>query len=224
MKRNYTVIFAAALALIVLCAFWGCDSSDDDDGPSLPHAEEASLGTGEITLATGEQVYEADGATHYSPSNTGKTIRTHNDIGSSYVPLVSAASSISDSGILTLKLPAYSYWAESDNGGRIEEEGLTADPPDVLTVHIWDFVVESSSDAFYRAVVEKRKGTDSVTYLCANKDARIWGEVEDDGIRFSVNLILKQGWNSVIVSDSGSRTIVSGSPGSGYRWIAEEED
>jgi hypothetical protein len=31
MKKNYTVVFATVLALIALCAFWGCSSSGDDD-------------------------------------------------------------------------------------------------------------------------------------------------------------------------------------------------
>jgi hypothetical protein len=35
MKKNYTIVFAVITALIALCAFWGCDSSgDDDDGSS----------------------------------------------------------------------------------------------------------------------------------------------------------------------------------------------
>ncbi|MDR1316185.1 MAG: hypothetical protein LBK13_04850 [Spirochaetales bacterium] len=32
MKKNYTIVFAFIAALIALCAFWGCSSSDDDDG------------------------------------------------------------------------------------------------------------------------------------------------------------------------------------------------
>jgi hypothetical protein len=32
MKKNYTIVFVFITALIALCAFWGCSSSDDDDG------------------------------------------------------------------------------------------------------------------------------------------------------------------------------------------------
>ncbi|MDR1315378.1 MAG: hypothetical protein LBK13_00780 [Spirochaetales bacterium] len=52
MKKNYTIVFAVIVALIVLCAFWGCDSGGDDDSgsPSVSNpignaADLAKIGT-----------------------------------------------------------------------------------------------------------------------------------------------------------------------------------
>ncbi|MDR1179790.1 MAG: hypothetical protein LBK44_04730, partial [Spirochaetales bacterium] len=38
MKKNYMAVFTAVLTLMVLCAFWGCNSGDS---PSPPRAETA---------------------------------------------------------------------------------------------------------------------------------------------------------------------------------------
>jgi hypothetical protein len=46
MKKNYTIVFAVIAALIVLCAFWGCDSGGDDDSGSPGNASDLTkIGT-----------------------------------------------------------------------------------------------------------------------------------------------------------------------------------
>ncbi|MDR1315448.1 MAG: hypothetical protein LBK13_01135, partial [Spirochaetales bacterium] len=135
MKKNYTMVFAVIAALIALCAFWGCSSSDDDDdGPAS-----AGLGDKEITLATGEQVYNDDGS-EYKPGSV-QTVRTlSGQTGSSYAAL--SLGSIDTDGKLTLKLPVFTYWGEL--GGGSFDPGLTVNPSDVKSVDVREFTVSSS--------------------------------------------------------------------------------
>jgi hypothetical protein len=222
MKKNYTIVFAAITALIALCAFWGCSSGDDnDDGPSLPPAEEAWLGDKVIMLAEGEQVYQEDGTPCvFNPGTPTKTVRPRN-VGASYVTAVETVSSIDEYGILTLKLPPYNttYWTEFT--GTLDT-GLTADPPDVKHVMVEDFGVSDSEGFRFR----KRNETwsEGINYIYVDKDARIYGvtTVNDAGGQHTVyvNLILKKGWNLIITKFSGSDyEMKTGIPGDEHRWI-----
>ncbi|MDR1286186.1 MAG: hypothetical protein LBK08_01115 [Treponema sp.] len=215
MKKNYTIVFTAVLALIALCAFLGCDSGGDDDGSSLPLAEVASLGTGEITLAEGAQVYNEDG-TPYTPG-TGKTVRPESgDVGSSYADAVAAVSGIDAAGKLTLKLPVFTslYWDAF--GGTTMPAGLTANPSDVKLADMTYLHVDGGALRLRR---NNTNGRGVVSYTYVDKDAVITGEFDDHGETIFANLILKLGWNLVIEGRFGSNTaMVTGSPGDGYRW------
>jgi hypothetical protein len=205
MKKNYKVFFAVIAALIVLCAFWGCSSSDDDDGPSLPNAEEAGLGNdAQITLATEEQVYNTDGS-HY---NSTTDVEPHTD-SSSFNDDVKGLSDIT-SGKLTLKLPRFTYWGEVDPSW-LQALGFTATPSDVQTFYMGSLDLNS-------AALRKTDGTNEVKYIYADKDARIQGTSEEGT---PIDLILKQGWNQVIEGPSG---MVTGNPGAGYKWVAFDDD
>ncbi|MDR1317924.1 MAG: hypothetical protein LBK13_13745 [Spirochaetales bacterium] len=225
MKKNYTMVFATVTALIALCAFWGCSSSDDDDGPSLPQAEEASLGNVQITVADGVQVYKADGTTPYTfTPGPAKQVTTYNHVSGSYAAAVAALSSIDANGKLTLKLPVVTDWTGFDSNG-FQDDGLAADPFDVKTVEIRTLVFSVSSDNFELDNINTTNG-DTLRYIYADKDARISG-VEDDGD--TVDLILKQGWNAVIKIRGKNGTgsggaLVTGKHGSGYRWVASDDD
>jgi hypothetical protein len=224
MKKNYTVVFAVIVALLVLCAFWGCSSSDDDDdGPSLPHAEEAGLGNTEITLATGVQVYSKADGTPYAPDGE-KQVRPRNShrLGNSYLAaVISAGSKITFNGNLTPKLPVYTpYWSDYDAPPR--DKFLTADPPDVKIARVENF---SANSGEFRLDNNHTNGASWVHYMYANKDAIVTGVYKEElnGVPFSwyVNLKLKEGWNSVIQSVSVSNstvTEVTGFPSAGYRW------
>jgi hypothetical protein len=223
MKKNYTIVFAAVTALIVLCAFWGCSSSDDDDGPSLPHAEEAGLGDTEITVAAGVQVYKMEDGNPYVPGMEVTVRPRSSKFDSNYAGAVEAVSKITSDGKLTLKLPVYTYWGDYTDD-LLEEQGITADPSDVKIARVDNFRPTTSG---VRLDNNNTNGESwrGVSYIYADKDAIVMGVYEDqngDGlpVSFYVDMILKQGWNSVIQSSlSGSNaTVVTGIPGAGYRW------
>jgi hypothetical protein len=219
MKKNYTIVFAVIAALIVLCAFWSCSSSDDDDGPSLPQAEEASLGNVQITVADRVQVYKTDGSEYKPGSAVAVEPKSSNSI--SYTAAVAALSNIDANGKLTLKLPIFTYWSEI-NPTKFQNDGLTAVPPDVRTAEIRTLEITVSGTRF-ELYNNSTNGQSNARYIYADKDATIQG-VEDDGD--TIDLILKAGWNSVIKKNvSGSDwAIVTGKHGSGYRWEAEQQD
>ncbi|MDR1316435.1 MAG: hypothetical protein LBK13_06135 [Spirochaetales bacterium] len=204
MKKNYTMVFAAGLALIALCVFWGCDSSDDDDSPSPE--EQISI--------TGKQVYGDDGS-EYRPSSV-QTIRasSSSDTGASYAALT--LGSIDTNGNLTLNLPAFTQWSEV--GGGTEPE-ITADPQNVRVVMLPSFIVD---DGELRNIKRNGATVDAViVYTYADKDAHIYGTTSEGEV---VNLTLKKGWNSVIKVLSGSKTMTSGSPDAGFKWEVWEDD
>ncbi|MDR1317147.1 MAG: hypothetical protein LBK13_09775 [Spirochaetales bacterium] len=209
MKKNYTVFFAVIAALIVLCAFWSCSSSDDDDGPSLPNAEEASLGDdAQVPLATVEQVYDADG----DPYNSTNNVEPHTD-SSSFNTGVKTLSSIS-SGKLTLELPRFTYWGEVDPLW-LQTMGFTANPSDVQTFYMGGLDVDSTS-----FMLNKTDGTNEVKYIYADRDAVIQGTGGDEEGIFVANLILKQGWNLAISNPTSMRTAI---PGAGYKWVVSDD-
>jgi hypothetical protein len=219
MKKNYTMVFAVVTVLIALCAFWGCSSSDDDDGPSLPNAEEAGLGDVEISIAAGEQVYETNGTTPYTfAPGPVKTVKTYaSDTGLSYISdVVAAGSEITYEGKLTLKLPVFTHWDDTDvDIWHTEMEGLTANPSDVKTFHVGSFAINSGE-----LDLGQTNGTHDVSYVYADKDATIQGVTNEDGMTFHVNLKLKKGWNSVIGGSSGSGwTMATGTPDGTYKWV-----
>jgi hypothetical protein len=218
MKKNYTVFFAVIAALIALCAFWGCSSSDDDDGPP-----EGFLGNAQITLADGEQVYKEDGS-NYIPVSAPEAVRTSNNCGASYGDSVAALSSIDATGKLVLKLPVITNWSETLDEGYLEE-GTPADPSDVRVVLADNFRVPDIAGK--KARLKKVKGANNyVIYTYADKDAHVWGESDDQGTHITMEMFLKRGWNVGIASVSGSNeTWVNGSPGDGYKWtLFVEED
>jgi hypothetical protein len=235
MKKNYTVVFAVIVALLVLCVFWGCSSSDDDDdGPSLPHAEEAGLGNTEITLATGVQVYNKADGTPYTPGVEYLVRpRDRQQLGNSYCAAVEAVSKVTSDGKLTLKLPVYNtYWSEHKFNGTTFWDGLdiTANPPNTKIAYVDNFFIILSSSNSLMLQNNNVNGESKATYMYADRDAIVTASFEgegDDGepITIYVNAILKQGWNSVIESVSGSTwTIVSGNHGAGYRWERPDDD
>jgi hypothetical protein len=204
MKKNYTIVFAVIAALIALCAFCGCSSSDDDDGPS-----------GDLQISTGEQVYNKNG-TEYKPGSV-KQVQTHtNDTGASYAALT--VGSIDADGKLILNLPAFTQWGEV-GGGTVT--GLTAEPSNVKVVGVSCFLVAGR--------VFLNKNTDSaaewiINYIYADRDAHIYGQDTVEGGQQELNLILKKGWNTEIIyfpSDfpSSNSTAVVGNPGAGYKWV-----
>ncbi|MDR1316700.1 MAG: hypothetical protein LBK13_07485 [Spirochaetales bacterium] len=203
MKKNYTVVFAAVTALIALCAFWGCSSSDDDDGPSLPNAEESGLGN--ETSISGERVYNNNG-TSYSPGSTMKTVWA-DDSGSVYKAVVAANSRIETNGTLTLKLSDFisaGDWSQVD-ANQFQTDGLQVTPSDVRTVLVGVHGIRT--DDFKLA---KTNGTHTAEFVYADKDATVQG--------VNVDLILQQGWNWII-ADISSGTVITGIPDSTYRWV-----
>jgi hypothetical protein len=226
MKKNYTMVFAIVAVLIALCAFWGCSSSDDDDGPSLPNAEEAWLGDGEYSVVAGVQVYQADGSA-YNPG-TEKPVRPRNinRLGSSYATAVtSAGSKITSDGKLTLKLPDYTpYWNDYD--GPEEDQFLTVNPSNTKFAHVEEFQVNNGE---FRLTNSNTNGVNLITYMYADRDATITAaavNIEEEGEPFywNVHLKLKKGWNLVIETESDSgETLVTGTPGAGYRWTVSDD-
>ncbi|MDR1317371.1 MAG: hypothetical protein LBK13_10920 [Spirochaetales bacterium] len=202
MKKNYTIVVAAIAALIVLCAFWSCDSGGDDDSPP-----------GDLQVSAGEQVYNKDG-TEYKPGSV-QTVRTTSErTGASYAALT--IGSIDADGKLTLNLPVFTQWGEI-GGGTVTD--LTADPPDVKAVVVDNFVVAGKE--FQN---RKNPGGRVINYTYADRDAHIYGQsAHEEGGQQEFNLILKKGWNSTIVYfppdfPVSNSTVVTGSPGDGYRW------
>jgi hypothetical protein len=60
----------------------------------------------------------------------------------------------------------------------------------------------------------------SVTLFYANKDGTINGTETRDGMTMTYNVSLKQGWNTVIATVSGSNvTGTSGHPDASYKWV-----
>jgi hypothetical protein len=216
MKKNYKVFFAAIAALIVLCAFWGCSSSDDDDGPSLP---EGFLGDEQITIAEGVQVYK-DGS-EYKPVSAQTVRAQFSQTGASYAAL--DLGSIDTDGILTLNLPVFTYWSEIGGGVNLVGLGLTVVPPDVKVVMVEDFPVDGRHLRFRN----KNSGNrGAINYIYANKDAHISGQIPVSGGQQYVNLILKKGWSSSIIdflsdSPASDSTSVIGNPGDGFKWVLE---
>jgi hypothetical protein len=198
--------------LIALCAFWSCDSGrDDDDG-----SPSSALGDKEIMLASGEQVYNEDSTFYtFTPSFPGekKTVGPKSgDVGPGNAAAVAALSSIDEYGKLTLKLPVFDLVAFNETWA-----GFTIDPPDVKYILLEKFEVAGGS-----ALLKRNSTGCEVNYMYADKDARIYGN-EEGTPPMSVDLILKQGWNSVIVDRSGSTwTYKPGIPGDGYRWVVDD--
>ncbi|MDR1317156.1 MAG: hypothetical protein LBK13_09820, partial [Spirochaetales bacterium] len=59
-------------------------------------------------------------------------------------------------------------------------------------------------------------------YAYANKDAVITG-IDDDNAGMIINLILKRGWNSLIIDWSVSPpTMKNGSPDDSFKWIVDD--
>jgi hypothetical protein len=234
MKKNYTIVFAVIAALIALCAFWGCSSSDDDDSPyspPLPPAEEAGLGDVEITVAAGEQVYNADGTTPYTfaPGAAKVVWVANSDIGSNYNTAVAALSSIDSNGKLTLKLPVFSFWADADVKVWHTEVGLTAVPSDVQTAQVSTLKFGSSLGITENMLRKTNAdGTSEVYYVYADKDAEIHDETspDEEGKTGRVDLILKKGWNLAIGYNApdGSISLTSGDPGPAFRWEVYDID
>jgi hypothetical protein len=229
MKKNYIVFFTTVLALTALCAFWGCSSSDDDDGPSPLQAEEAGLGK-EITLTPtqGVQVYKMEDGSPFTPPTGEVTVRPRSSkFNSNYAAAVEAVSRITSTGMLTLKLPEYTYWGDYTDD-LLAEEGITADPPDVKIARVDNFKATTGGFRLDNNSINTTNGESwrGVSYIYADKDAIVTGVYEDQNgegmpVSFYVNLILKEGWNSIIQSLSGSNaTVVTHIPGAGYRWEA----
>jgi hypothetical protein len=63
--------------------------------------------------------------------------------------------------------------------------------------------------------------------MYADRDAIITADIRDDDeppSYWQVHLKLKKGWNLVIASKSGnSETLVTGTPGAGYRWVLSDD-
>jgi hypothetical protein len=211
MKKNYTLVFAAGAILIVLCAFWGCSSSDDDDGPPLPD------GLGNETSISGEPVYNSDGTTPYDPLGAVKTIRTSpSNTGSTYSAAVAANSRIETDGTLTLKLPDFAssgVWAEVDPN-QLQDMGLQVNPSNarIFTVGTQGVRTDSSD-------LLKTNGTYTAEYVYADKDATVKGVLNDEAVERSVNLILRKGWNWIITAKSDPQDVTTGTPDSTYRWV-----
>jgi hypothetical protein len=220
MKKNYTVFFAVIAALIALCAFWGCSSSDDDDdGPSLPPAEEAGMGDVEISIAAGEQVYKTDGS-EYKPGIAKDVLTPSGDAGDNYADdVIAAGSTITAEGKLTLKLPVFTHWSDADvEVWHTGMEGLTANPSDVKTLHVGSFFISGGSE------FGQKNAEHDVSYVYADKDARIQGTSPDGEWTIHAELILKQGWNSIIWTESGSNLYMrTGIPGAGYKWVLADD-
>jgi hypothetical protein len=228
MKKNYTMVFTIALALIALCAFWGCSSSDDDDdGPSLPYAEEASLGDVNISLATGEeQVYNADGS-EYKPGSPKEVWTYSSETSPSYSDDVAGLSSIDADGKLTLDLPVFTYWDEVEVSWHTDMGFTTVKPPDVRTAHVGELSVGASSGS-RECILWKTNGTSMAEYIYADKDAVITGKSSpnEEGGTMTANLILKKGWNLAIGYNApdGSISLASGDPGPAFRWEVFNKD
>jgi hypothetical protein len=215
MKKNYTIVFAFIAALIALCAFWGCSSSDDDDD-SVPSS---ALGDKKITLAGGEaRVYNNDNS-EYKPASSKTVQAQSSQTGASYAALT--LGSIDTDGKLTLKLPVFTQWEEIGGGADLAGLGLTAAPSDVKIVTVDDFLVDGKT----LELQNKNSGKQGkINYIYANKDAHISGQIPIGGGTQDVNLILKKGWNSVIItflSSSSNSTCVNGSPDDGFKWVLD---
>jgi hypothetical protein len=215
MKKNYTIVFAAIAALIVLCAFWSCDSgSDDDGGPS------SALGDKEITLAEGVQVYNDDGS-EYQPGSVQTVRAQSSQTGASYAAL--SLGSIDADGKLTLNLPVFTQWSEI-GGGAVT--GLTVEPPDVKVAEVSSFLVAGNDLRLQNNDGGKNQ---IINYEYADRDAHIYGQgtVTNPAGLVEINLFLKKGWNSVIIDfppdyPSSNSTMVTGSPGAGFKWVWDD--
>jgi hypothetical protein len=225
MKKNYTIVFAAVTALIVLCAFWGCDSSDDDDGLLLPLAEEASLGNTTITpITTNEQVYKKSDGNPCDSVSPGDVRTSVSNTGSNYRLTVAEISSITANGKLTVKLPVFTQWDDVDPAWlqkEVLEKGFTAviNPPDVQIVSVGVFQASGIPD------MRKTNGPQVNEYWYANKDAIIQAVSNADGETVTIlNLNLKLGWNSVITTTlGGAVTGTTGRPDSSFKWTAYDD-
>jgi hypothetical protein len=233
MKKKLAVIFALITALMILFGFAGC-SSDDDTGPSLPPAEEAGLendGTTDYTPATGVQVYNPD-STAYTFVGADVPVRTPTDCaGETYRDAVAVVSKITSAGLLTLTLPAFATtvdWSEFEQFVE-SEPGVTAEPSDVQIAILDVFRVETTPN---KSDLNLTNGTSSAVYIYADKDAVIQGQFSDPaggGVVYTclVNLILKKGWNSAILTESGTTSRIATKPipaDGSYKWVVSDDD
>ncbi|MDR1317507.1 MAG: hypothetical protein LBK13_11615 [Spirochaetales bacterium] len=220
MKKNYTIVFPSIVILIVLCAFWGCSSSGDDDGPPLPD------GLGDETSISGEQVYNSDATTPYGPLGAVKTVQTDPGnpssvgTGSTYSAAVAVDSRIETNGTLTLKLPDFAssgVWAEVGSN-QLQDMGLQVNPSNVRTVLVGMYGILADSFSLL-----KTNGTHTAEYIYADRDATVKGVLNDVPGGRNVNLILRKGWNWLITDmSSGSEgELTTGAPDSSYKWVID---
>ncbi|MDR1317430.1 MAG: hypothetical protein LBK13_11225 [Spirochaetales bacterium] len=150
MKKNYTIVFSAIVILIVLCAFWSCDSGGDDDSGSAgtvgSAADLAKIGTSGYPLdGTYELTADITLPSNWMPIGSGNAPFTGTFDGGGYSIIIN---SFSSAGVNISSAPVMVALA-SDWGfaGDIIARGLFAYTENA-TIKNLDITVNLSSSPF----------------------------------------------------------------------------
>ncbi len=104
------------------------------------------------------------------------------------------------------------------------EQGLNVSNPDANT---WDlYYLDVIGDGFYEEIYRANlDGTTEVDWLYTDRDVRIHGELTMDAGTFDIDLNLKAGWNTAVMTktdETSFRYRVAPEP-SGVKWILEDD-
>lgn len=208
-------LFRIGMMLIVLTFTFVMTSCPDGNLPSgstttttttPPAAGDGWLGSLPV-LFTNEQVYERDGTTPYS--------------GAAY-PFIDADEgynfTVDGTGKLngTLNAPGI---LTSTYTISLRDEGIDVSDTSVKILPIFDFEASDGSGKklIYAGATSQLGKPRFIYYIYADRAATMSGAIVEEGVTYSMNWALKQGWNTAIF-DTLEETWLTGQPPANSMW------
>jgi hypothetical protein len=217
---TFTITISSGDSMTAITGTITLDNGDSEPPPGgtvtpLPPDSNALPAPFNLAAATAIQVYNPNG-TEYTESSLTFThhVRDPDKLLSSYGMgnLVVTTSGILDLSVLgdpTTELDSISDW---------QNKGFTVNAP--AGTKFWTHLFNGGfSTADSQITPYPRLDWEGASLFFATNDATITGNVTG----FAVSIILKQGWNTVIVNET-ARTIVSGIPDDNCRWTIRASD
>jgi hypothetical protein len=196
---------AISVLIVLLIGLAGCGNpAGDPPGGDFPEAQEAPFN---LAAATAIQVYNPNGTQYTGADLTFThhvldTAKLLSSYGMGNLVVTSGILDLSALGTPTQDLDSISDW---------QNDGFTVNAPagTKFWTHLFNGGFKTAGGSYPRLDWE------GASLFFATNDATITGA--PSWLGGTVNIILKQGWNTVIGSET-ARTIVSGIPDANCRW------